>query len=259
MTARRAPLFRFEPQSEQELVCLFGAVVQWLDIPLVIEKVQTAFPDCLARRIDTGKEVRIEFELYSRNFNDHRHDASQCDLLVCWQDDVRRWPNGFVVELHDIVKAKCPWMVETIRYKPLGEPWAKDTFFTRCAENGLTDEQVDEIKAIIAFAEKENLGPEWMDTPRGTFAVGDYRRFFKVHANGQIGFSFMHLDTEDLFPELCDRLNDALEERRFSPEAKRKKKGPDGIRKQVIGEMFQNRKQLRAFLRVWRWFADARR
>jgi hypothetical protein len=35
--------------------------------------------------------VRIEFEYRSRNFLTHKHDARQCDLIVCWEDD---WPDS---------------------------------------------------------------------------------------------------------------------------------------------------------------------
>ncbi|REJ69408.1 MAG: hypothetical protein DWQ31_04915 [Planctomycetota bacterium] len=240
------------------MVCLFGAIVHLLDIPLIIEKVRTPFPDCIARRTDTNEEVRIEFELYSSHFKKHRHDINQCDLLVCWQDDLGKWPNGFVLELHDLVKERCAWLIEEIRQKPLGVPWCEETFFQRCEENRLADEQLNEINIIMDFAKREGLGPEWLDTPSGTFAVGDYKRFFKIHADGQIAFPFLRLDAGDLFPELFDRLNTALEEQRFLPGAERKKKAREGIRPQELGSLFQSRKQLDAFLDVWKWFVSVR-
>lgn len=33
--------------------------------------------------------VRIEFEYESRNFLTHMHEASDCDLIVCWSHN---WP-----------------------------------------------------------------------------------------------------------------------------------------------------------------------
>ena len=42
------------------------------------------------RRIGDGwRHVRIEFELKSRTFHDHGHNAEHCDLIVCWEDN---WP-----------------------------------------------------------------------------------------------------------------------------------------------------------------------
>jgi hypothetical protein len=49
---------------------------------------QAGFPDCVAYR--GTKRVRIEFEYRSRNFAQHRHDAKNCDWIVCWIHD---WPS----------------------------------------------------------------------------------------------------------------------------------------------------------------------
>ena len=74
----------------------------------VVEILRTRFPDCIARRkLDepggAWEQVRIEFEFKSRNFVAHRHDSSQCDLIVCWEHD---WPDCplEVLELRQVVK-----------------------------------------------------------------------------------------------------------------------------------------------------------
>jgi hypothetical protein len=58
----------------------------------VVHRLQTEFPDCEAMR-RVGDErcqlVRIEFEFESRNFLKHMHEASGCDLIVCWRHN---WP-----------------------------------------------------------------------------------------------------------------------------------------------------------------------
>jgi hypothetical protein len=54
------------------------------------------FPDCVATR-DNSK-IRIEFELKSSNFLSHKHDPSQCDLVVCWIDDCPRLREFLEVE-----------------------------------------------------------------------------------------------------------------------------------------------------------------
>ena len=126
-------------------------------------------------------------------------------------------------------------------------------------KSDVTDEQVDQIKVIIDFAERENFGPTWQDTPIGTFVVGDSQQFFKVHANGHIGFPFTRLNAGDLFPKLFDRLNEALQEQHFQAGDERRKKARDGIREQVLGTLFEDQIQLQAFLDVWKWFASVRR
>jgi len=86
------PALRYAPTSEMGVVFLFGALAPSLGY--VVERVGTRFPDCIALRrlYETGEpweQVRIEFELRSRNFVTHKHDPKSCDVIVCWEDD---WP-----------------------------------------------------------------------------------------------------------------------------------------------------------------------
>jgi hypothetical protein len=73
---------RHAPINEQGVVYLFGMVSA--ELGLIVEAVQSAYPDCEAKRcVDRNENrwqrVRIEFEFRSRNFRDHgpsrlRHD-----------------------------------------------------------------------------------------------------------------------------------------------------------------------------------------
>jgi hypothetical protein len=78
--------------NEQGVVYLFGMVSS--ELGLIVEAVQSAFPDCEAKRCvdprqDRWQRVRIEFEYVSRNFRDHGHNPDGCDLIVCWEHN---WP-----------------------------------------------------------------------------------------------------------------------------------------------------------------------
>ncbi len=76
------------PINEQGVVLLFGMVAH--DLGFVVERVQTGYPDCEAKRRVAGghlQRVRIEFEFRSRNFN---HPPEGCDLIVCWEHN---WPD----------------------------------------------------------------------------------------------------------------------------------------------------------------------
>jgi hypothetical protein len=80
----------YAPVNELGVVFLFGAMAQQLGF--VVHRLQTEFPDCEAmRQVAEGKcqLVRIEFEYESRNFLKHMHEASGCDLIVCWRHN---WP-----------------------------------------------------------------------------------------------------------------------------------------------------------------------
>ena len=80
------------PINEQGVVLLFGMVA--VELGYVVESVATGFPDCEAKRrikgpAESWERIRIEFEYQSRNFLDHGHDASECDVIVCWEHN---WP-----------------------------------------------------------------------------------------------------------------------------------------------------------------------
>ena len=82
---------RHEPVNEQGVVLLFGMIAK--DLGYVVESVQAGFPDCEAKRQIGPKRwqrVNIEFEFESRNFRDHGHPLTGCDIIVCWHHN---WPD----------------------------------------------------------------------------------------------------------------------------------------------------------------------
>jgi hypothetical protein len=91
------------PVNEMGVVFLFGAVAERLGFWVL--RIQAEYPDCEALRLvseDRLQLVRIEFENESRNFLKHMHDASECDLIVCWKHN---WPECplEVVELKTVL------------------------------------------------------------------------------------------------------------------------------------------------------------
>lgn len=96
---------RHAPINEQGVVYLFGMVSA--ELGLIVEAVQSAYPDCEAKRCVDSKNnrwqrVRIEFEFYSSNFKDHGHDCSCCDLIICWEHDWKDCPIE-VIELRSVI------------------------------------------------------------------------------------------------------------------------------------------------------------
>lgn len=93
------------PINELGVVYLFGMVSA--ELGFRVEAVQSAFPDCEAKRCidrksDRWQRVRIEFEYYSSNFKDHGHDPKGCDLIVCWDHDWHDCPLE-VIELCTVI------------------------------------------------------------------------------------------------------------------------------------------------------------
>ena len=85
------PTLRHEPVNEQGVVLLFGMVAKHLGY--VVEAVQKGFPDCEAMRQvapERWQRVNIEFEFESKNFRDHGHPLTGCDVIVCWRHN---WPD----------------------------------------------------------------------------------------------------------------------------------------------------------------------
>ncbi|MBI5179443.1 MAG: hypothetical protein HZA04_09330 [Nitrospinae bacterium] len=98
---------RHEPVNENGVILLFGMVAK--ELGYYVEAVQSAFPDCEAKR-DTGngkwQSVRIEFEFESRNFKEHGHSSSECDVIVCWRHNWKDCPQNIeVVELKKSIVA----------------------------------------------------------------------------------------------------------------------------------------------------------
>jgi hypothetical protein len=92
----KGPL-QYAPQNELGVVFLFSVIAPRLR--LRIERIQAAYPDCVAYQ-KTGfgeKRIRIEFEFRSSSFRSHRHDAAKCDWIVCWEHDCPTIPSHIQV------------------------------------------------------------------------------------------------------------------------------------------------------------------
>jgi hypothetical protein len=80
----------YAPENELGVVFLFAHLAKrWR---LRIDEIKSGFPDCIAYQKSHGKDkrVRIEFEFKSMSFKNHRHNAKDCDWIVCWEDN---WPS----------------------------------------------------------------------------------------------------------------------------------------------------------------------
>jgi hypothetical protein len=98
---------RHEPLNEQGVVLLFGMLAK--ELGYMIKAAQTGFPDCEAKRRiapERWQRVRIEFEFESRNFRDHGHPSTGCDVIVCWRHNWDERPENIeVVELSSVIQS----------------------------------------------------------------------------------------------------------------------------------------------------------
>jgi len=96
---------QYAPINEHGVIFLFGKLHK--DLGIIVEAIQTGFPDAKGRKkVKLGwQEISIEFEYRSSNFQAHRHHADKCDIIVCWIHDWKECPIE-VVELKSIVEKK---------------------------------------------------------------------------------------------------------------------------------------------------------
>lgn len=90
------------PTNELGVIFLFGAVAEPLGFQML--RIQGQYPDGEALRLvaeNRLQRVKLEFELQSRNFLHHNHDARKCDLIVCWEHN---WADA-PVEVIELKKA----------------------------------------------------------------------------------------------------------------------------------------------------------
>lgn len=121
-------------------------------------------------------------------------------MIVCWIDDWRVWPDNLrVVQLREVVRTRCPSIIEHISDREPGTLWSEDSFIQQCRKNGLSENRLETIRSILKFAESHKLGPQWLSDPTGSFAVRDRDQFFKVYADGGLGFPFSRLNAGDCF------------------------------------------------------------
>jgi hypothetical protein len=160
--------FLHVPQTEQEVVCLFGALLDDLDEferPLIIERVQTAFPDCIVRA--GGSLIRIEFELYGSNFD---HDCANCDMLICWRDNRNDWPEAFqVLQLADVVATKKRQGMFVSLDEGFSAPWNEDTFVAAATRDGASARDIALARKIIELAHQgTQMGADLAGEPKAS-------------------------------------------------------------------------------------------
>jgi len=143
----------YSPINEQGVVFLFGRVLE--DLNLYIEEIRIKYPDCVARRY-TGKgweRVYIEFEFKASAFISHDHDPSECNIIVCWENDLskedkKKLPGIEIIELSTLI--------DELENKPIDEPDKSDQKSVYDLQHHYKTRNVS--KNIQKFYEKLNKG-----------------------------------------------------------------------------------------------------
>ena len=179
------------PVNEMGVVCLF---TDWARKHGVrIESIQSAFPDCIAWMKAGGREqrVRIEFEFKSRNFRTHRHAASQCDWIVCWEHDWADCP----ARLHVLELRREYGLGFNVWIQPVSDR-TKERYSSQIAKvedscNWTVASQAHEGDLVLFYHSKSSTGPrcEISDVFRVSGPV-------EVRRAGKRGFAWNARDRE---------------------------------------------------------------
>lgn len=239
---------RWEPTDEQDVVVLFGRLLDYLPRPLAVENVRTGFPDCKATDSETGDEICIEFELKASHFfRDHSGRSEKCDWVVCWNDDLETKPpkSPRVVALDAIVDRVMPTLILNRLSATESQLGA---FRLRLA--GLSVPQQQVIERLLEFGGTEGLRTDWPETNGACFTVrGPVAEFsdieyFKVSSTGRLGVPFYRWGRvpKTVKTDVAARLNKAICSESFSGTGKT---GRD------ISEILCADTSLEKFIRVW--------
>jgi hypothetical protein len=183
---------RYAPTSEQEVVVLFALLLPHLPFRLELDEVREEFPDCLAWRVNddgTQTEVRIEFELYASNFKEHGHKSEDCDLIVCWEDNVSGYDDlPPRLALRPLAEKASPPVIDLpLRPKYPDKVWDTESFLAACPD-GLRP--IHEQLLTWAKDVGQVISGRGAKIPSWTFAVslddGPPRKLFGVYADGTI-------------------------------------------------------------------------
>jgi hypothetical protein len=204
--------FIWEPSTEQEVVILFGRLLNESDFAVAVDRARTPFPDCIA--VDTvgdvaTNSVNIEFEYRSTSFWSHRSEWAQLAAadrsarweVVCWHNDfdktrLQQLPGLKIVSLRDELLKKGRAYAETIVLNwyegdpadPVHPDDVAKKFDWR--SQGLLDIQRQILDRLRGYSGPIDYRVQWLpkpDLPSFTVRVNGIE-CFKVGANGTIAF-----------------------------------------------------------------------
>lgn len=77
---------KFVPENEMGVIVRFAEEITQIENVSIVS-IRTKFPDVIL--LIDEKQTRAEFEYLASNFVSHQHDPRECDLIICWIDDVK--------------------------------------------------------------------------------------------------------------------------------------------------------------------------
>jgi len=85
------------PGSEDEFRLFFDMLAHFFGFRIL--HYCTYFPDYLLAK--DGYEIRAEAEVHASTFTVHKHDPKQCDMIVCWNNNLPH-PNKLGLDVFEL-------------------------------------------------------------------------------------------------------------------------------------------------------------
>ena len=76
------------PRNEQETIALFSQLSK--ELGYTFKELGTRCPDAILQK--AGQSIRVEFEYVAKNFEKHKHNPDDVDLIICWEDNWAECP-----------------------------------------------------------------------------------------------------------------------------------------------------------------------
>ena len=160
------PGLTYAPTNENGVILLFGMICERMN--LVVERIRPPFPDAVVvdyREDETrGIQKKVEFEFASSNFRRQKHISTDCDIIVCWEDDWKSHPkeleiielrseiNKFKQEEKDVRRAERTIQKAPITPKVPSKTGAKRPSGWEEHKRRLTSSDAVERKIVVAKA-----------------------------------------------------------------------------------------------------------
>lgn len=74
-----------EPTNEMETIVFFERM--FFD-QFEILSISSGFPDAVVLNRNNGAEYKAEFEFWASSFMEHEHNPFDCDVIICWINDL---------------------------------------------------------------------------------------------------------------------------------------------------------------------------
>lgn len=225
--------FVYHPGNEIEVCILFGMLMPYIHKEmerigfsynrLYLEEYPDTFPDC--NLLIDDKIIQAEFELFSSNFLTHKHDATKCNLIICWEND---WYNSPlpVLELSKVMSnGEIPntLLLNTkSKYPNRGiKRWQLEEFKSRIKNIELA-KYVDEITSSKKLLFQLGRGKRF-----STLGISSDGREFPlwIEDNGKAGICYYGVNSDEMPPLLSENkikhIRDLLDESNHKPQPRK--------------------------------------